>query len=175
MLLVTGDKDYMKILKIVFRVLSIICYVGIAVYGLLYIPMLFGYKPETVVSESMVPALNRGDLVYYQMIPREDIKLGDIVVFKNGDNLVMHRVSEITEEGHYVTKGDANSESDEGYLNYYQIEGRVAPKKIPVAGYVVKFINENAWIIVIVAMILAVQFLLNLNLKKTKNADKKKE
>jgi len=161
----------MKIIKIIFRVLSIICYVGMALYGLLYIPLLFGFKPMTVLSDSMTPALNRGDLIYYQATPREEIVVGDIVCFGKNNEIVCHRVTEISEEGHFITKGDSIESIDEGFLDYYQIEGRVAPNKVPILGYVVRFISDNAWIVAIVAVIIVVQVLLNWKKADTKEKD----
>ncbi|MDO4729613.1 MAG: signal peptidase I [Candidatus Saccharibacteria bacterium] len=167
--------NIMKTARIIFRILSITCYAGIALYGLLYIPLLFGFKSLTIENGSMVPELNYGDLIYYQAIPREDIKVGTIVCFNKSEEVICHRVAEISEEGDYYTKADASETVDEGHLDYYQIEGKVAPNKVPIAGYVVKFINNNAWIVVIVAMIIVVQILLNLKKSDAKEEDEKKK
>lgn len=63
-----------------------------------------------VVSESMSPNINRGDLVIVKHARPEDIKTGDVIVF---DTLseplpVIHRVYKINDDGTFQTLGDNN-------------------------------------------------------------------
>ncbi len=69
-----------------------------------------------VVSESMSPALDIGDIIIVQ--GRDDYGVHDIVVFKTeySQKPIVHRIVEINEEGRFVTKGDSNEFSDPGRI-----------------------------------------------------------
>ncbi|MBI4167550.1 MAG: signal peptidase I [Candidatus Aenigmarchaeota archaeon] len=63
-----------------------------------------------VISESMSPSINRGDLVIVKHAATTDIKTGDVIVF---DTLseplpVIHRVYKINDDGTFQTLGDNN-------------------------------------------------------------------
>ncbi|MBI1971836.1 MAG: signal peptidase I [Candidatus Aenigmarchaeota archaeon] len=63
-----------------------------------------------VVSESMSPSINRGDLVIVKHAEPQDIKVGDVIVF---DTLsqplpVIHRLYKINDDGTFQTLGDNN-------------------------------------------------------------------
>ena len=38
--------------------------------------------------------------------------MGDIILFSRGDDLIVHRIVAITDDGSYVTQGDANPSRD---------------------------------------------------------------
>lgn len=78
-----------------------------------------------VASNSMSPAFTDKSKVF-EMIPSspEDIQIGDVISFREGDIVVMHRVIEIV-DGKYRTKGDANKKADELLVSFDQIEGVV--------------------------------------------------
>jgi len=69
-----------------------------------------------VVSGSMVPTLNPGDIVIVQ--GRSEYCVDDIVVYKTYRNQkpIVHRIMGIGENGNYVTKGDHNIFSDPGMI-----------------------------------------------------------
>ncbi len=72
-------------------------------------PSLFGWSAAVVVSGSMSPAIEVDDMV---IIHRQSAySCGDAVMYKDGNNLVTHRVEEVTQTG-YITRGDANNTSD---------------------------------------------------------------
>lgn len=72
-------------------------------------PVLFGWSMAVVVSGSMSPAIEVNDMViiHYQ----DTYVCGDIIMYKDGNSLVTHRVEQVTETG-YITKGDANNTAD---------------------------------------------------------------
>ena len=91
----------------------------------------------TVISYSMYPALNRGDLILVKGTSREEIKVGTVVVFRYGGGLAVHRVVRVGAET-LTTKGDANTEEDNP-ITYDDIVGRVPTigdslVKIPLVG-----------------------------------------
>lgn len=78
-----------------------------------------------VASNSMAPAFTDKSKVF-ELPPSspEDIQIGDVISFREGDMVIMHRVIEIA-DGQYRTKGDANKEADKSLVSFDQIEGVV--------------------------------------------------
>lgn len=75
------------------------------------LPMPFGVGLASVMSGSMSPTLNVGDLVVVRQ--KDAYKPGDIVVYRSDGALVIHRLIEADDKtAGYVTKGDANSVPD---------------------------------------------------------------
>ncbi len=77
----------------------------------------------TVISQSMYPALNRGDLILVRAVSREDIQVGTVIVFRHKDGLAVHRVVRLDDET-LTTKGDGNPIRDDP-ITYDQVAGRV--------------------------------------------------
>ena len=79
------------------------------------VPYLFGQRSLTVLSGSMEPQLDVGDVVVVDQVPPLEVRVGDIVTFRDPDDasrLITHRVREIDVDGTevaFVTKGDANT------------------------------------------------------------------
>ena len=117
-----------------------------------------------VSSDSMSPILLTGDIVAYTPIKIEDVKIGDVVVFKSyihwpDEKIVVHRVSEIKKDskGNLIleTKGDKNKFTDqaglytpEPYIRGDHLIGKVLsigqlPLKIPFVGYIGILINNG--------------------------------
>lgn len=67
----------------------------------------------TVLSGSMVPTFEKGDLVLMQTLDLK-VKVGDIVMFPmyGIKEPITHRVVSITEKGNIITRGDANPSVD---------------------------------------------------------------
>lgn len=73
------------------------------------------HQPVALVSGSMAPALERGDLVLTAPAAPRAIEPGDVVVRDDAATPVVHRVVRIERSGseHLLwTKGDANPEAD---------------------------------------------------------------
>ena len=92
----------------------------------------FTYAILGVGSESMMPKIAKGDAVIYKQVKSEkDIKVGDILVFKSGSKMIIHRLVEIKEDSgtnYFITKGDANNSTDNINLTIENIKGRVVFK-----------------------------------------------
>ena len=80
---------------------------------------LFTYQPIAILSNSMKPTFERGDIVIYKK--SENIVPGDIIVFQYQNQIIVHRVISINE--YYVTKGDANNNVDYIKLQKKDIKG----------------------------------------------------
>ena len=153
---------------IVFSFIGIV--LGLFVYtqnakGLLNdkIPMPFGYGMSVVLSGSMESRLSVDDLVIIKAT--DNYKVNDIVLFQDGNSLVIHRIIEI--DGDTVTtKGDANNTADEP-INKSQIKG-VLVYDIAGLGAMVNILKQP----VSVFIILAAAFLLTeFSYRKEKDTD----
>ena len=126
-------------------------------------PMPFGYGMSVVLSGSMEDRLSVDDLVIIKAT--DDYKVNDIVLYQDGDSLVIHRIIEI--DGDTVTtKGDANNVADEP-INKSQIKG-VLVYDIAGLGAMVNILKQP----VSVFIILAAAFLLTeFSYRKEKDTD----
>ena len=95
------------------------------------VPYLFGERSLTVLSGSMEPQLHVGDVVVVDQVPPLEVRVGDIVTFRDPEDasrLITHRVREIDVNGSevaFVTKGDANTSVEHWMINTSGTIGRV--------------------------------------------------
>ena len=105
------------------------------------------YPMASITSGSMWPVLKKGDLVLIEGIDsRDELRMGDIVVYKNPKGFTIHRITELRENT-LVTKGDANNVSDSP-VAYEDVIGKTVdwngkPFRIPFLGSVGLLINKN--------------------------------
>jgi signal peptidase len=84
-----------------------------AVLAAVVLPLAFGARPFTVMSGSMEPAIDTGDVVVIKSIPPSQARLGDVVTFRDPrhpERLLTHRVRGLRfdhRQSLFVTKGDA--------------------------------------------------------------------
>jgi signal peptidase len=101
-----------------------------------------GYKPLTVLSGSMSPFLEPGDMIVTRQIKPENIQVGDVITYRMDEKtLATHRVVEVIHEGGrlaFRTRGDANNTEDPELVSQDRVIGSMA-FKIPRAGYIGKF------------------------------------
>jgi signal peptidase len=97
---------------------------------------LLGYSIFTVVSESMAPEYNIGDMIIAKKVNEDSIMVNDDVVYLGekgsfADKIVTHRVIKIDDSAEKVfhTKGIANNEEDPS-IGYDQILGVVICKSV---------------------------------------------
>ena len=109
------------------------------------VPSIFGYKPFIVLSGSMETEIYIGDLVIIKEIDASELKVNDIIAFREADNLVTtHRIINIVEMNgdlYFETKGDNNNTKDEGLVSADSIEGKYH-SKIPDIGNAILFIQQ---------------------------------
>lgn len=136
--------------KPIFTPRKIISYGAIAIFGLLLVfyvilPTMQGSTRFLIVlSGSMSPDINSGDIVITNSINPEEIEMNDVITFvypDNPDNYVTHRVVDITyEQGvlGFLTKGDANEDPDTYIVSSSEVVGKVG-FVIPYLGYLPYF------------------------------------
>ncbi len=118
-------------------------------------------RPYVIVSGSMEPTISLGDIAIVKKIRNvSQVGLGDIIAFKFGDEVVMHRIVAIEQESNipvFVTKGDANRDIDPWVVEPDKIIGKVVyviPKLgIPLI-YALMYLNNPFTILGIVAVVL---------------------
>jgi len=88
----------------------------IAIALALALPKLFGGQSYSVLSNSMAPAVQAGDMVAVLPVKPDQIRVGEIIAFNDPDGtgkLFQHRVQSLTTGSgnlvQVVTKGDANN------------------------------------------------------------------
>lgn len=136
----------MKI-KSIIEILAYIIIVAVLVVGTpkaLVYALGTEYPIASITSGSMWPELKKGDLVFIKYADKNDLAIGDIVVYKNlsagsrqASGFTIHRIIELNEET-LKTKGDANNVAD-APVEYDKIIGKTVnwkekPVRIPWLG-----------------------------------------
>lgn len=85
-------------------------------------PTVFGFSAAVVVTGSMSPAIEPGDLVVCRS--SADYAVGDVITFRSGASLVTHRIVGSAENG-YITQGDANNVADADPVPRSAVVGKV--------------------------------------------------
>ena len=103
-------------------------------------PRILGYQTSTMLTGSMAPLINPGDVVVTVPTPLTDIKVGDIITYHipvEDQRVETHRITEITttaDGGVAVqTKGDANNGIDPWLAT---LQGKTVDKQIATIPYV---------------------------------------
>lgn len=139
-----------KIFKeIIFWVFYIAILVGL-VYsipkGLAYV-LKTEYPMASITSGSMWPALKKGDFILIKGVQSQnEIKVGDIVVYKNPKGFTIHRIVDIKNDM-VTTRGDANN-VDDTPINFADIIGkplyfRNKPLRIPLLGMISVYLKKD--------------------------------
>lgn len=137
----TGRSTWQKVWSIVSIVLvSIVVLIAVLLMG----AKIIGLKTYSVISPSMKPAYNVGDLVYVKNVEPETIEIGDAITFVLDEKLTVatHRVIGIDlETSHFTTKGDANDTPDANPVHFKNLVGKVV-FKLPLLGYVADWVQN---------------------------------
>ncbi|MGA5692813.1 signal peptidase I [Cytobacillus pseudoceanisediminis] len=80
------------------------------------VPTIFGKSPLTILTNSMIPFIKAGDLVFIRKVSPSEVKVNDDITFKETETkFITHRVIEIKQDQGtvgFVTKGDNNNVKD---------------------------------------------------------------
>lgn len=96
----------------------------------------FGVRPTVVSGSSMEPNMYTGDVAIVEQVEPKELRIGDVIRFKDGSRDVLHRIIEIHSDEtdlFFVTKGDNNPTVDE-LVMATQVEGRLIAR-IPDVGW----------------------------------------
>ena len=128
---------------------SIIAIVVAFAAGIMFVSVSPQYSAAIVISESMKPAIQMGDVVVTKRVASmDDIEIGSIISFTQGDDLVTHRVTSI-EGSTMQTQGD-NSEPDPWMVDLSDVQGRFL-FRVPYMGYVSDFVRSPmGWVVLVI-------------------------
>ena len=156
-----------KILTIVGTVLCIILIpillINITLIAKSYInkdevPSIGGTLPLIVLTDSMYPEIESGDLIICRTAEADEIEVNDIISFfdpaGNGTSIVTHRVIEIVEEDGEIlfrTRGDYNNTEDKELVPAENLVG-IYKMRIAGAGHIAMFMQSTAGLIVCVVL-----------------------
>lgn len=119
------------------------------------VPSVGGYLPMIVLTDSMYPEIQSGDLIICRATDAESVEEGDIIAFfdpLSDSSIVSHRVVDIvTEDGglYFETKGDNNNVADQELVPAENLVG-VCIHVISGAGNVAMFMQTTQGLIVCV-------------------------
>lgn len=103
-----------------------------------------GAKGYSVITDSMSPSINKGDVVFVKKADFGSLNEGDVVTvrFADGSGYFTHRITKIDHEfGMFRTKGDANQSEDPQPSQAEQIVGKLW-YSVPLLGYASIAFNE---------------------------------
>lgn len=127
---------------------------------------ILGYRYYIVLTESMSPKYNVGDVVFVHIENSDNINVGDVITFNpssDSDAYLTHRVTEKltdylgTEITCFKTKGDANDSEDSFLIDETRVIGKVTAA-IPKIGYIIRFVRLKWYYIVVIAIMVIVFF-----------------
>ena len=120
------------------------------------VPSVGGYLPLIVLTDSMYPEIESGDLIICHTAEAEEIAVGDVIAFfdpaGNGTSIVTHRVLEVVQENGEIkfrTKGDYNNTEDKMLVPGESLVG-VYRTRIGGAGNIAMFMQSTTGLIVCV-------------------------
>ena len=118
---------------------------------------LYGIFPMIVLTDSMYPVIESGDLIICHTEEPENIQTGDVIAYfdpaGNGTTIVTHRVLEVTDQDGQLawrTKGDNNNTEDRLLVPADKLVAVYEGTRIPGAGNVALFMQTTPGLIVCV-------------------------
>lgn len=128
--------------------------IGLLMWTLL--PLVAGYSPNVVTSDSMAPTIRAGDVVLTRSIERRDVRPGQVVLLDDADRdePLLHRVRRI-EGGEVVTQGDANPTPDAAPSGPVEVMG-VGEVLVPGIGRAALLLHDHTQVAVVVSGLAAV-------------------
>lgn len=140
-----------KAAKVIGNVLYTALVIGVLTLALLFVGTkvdLLGYEVKVVKSGSMEPAIHVGSIVVVASGDNYSYRVGETITFGRDTRQsvpVTHRIVDTVGEGSgltYITKGDANEESDPVPVRPRDILGKVT-LTLPYLGYAIEFARTS--------------------------------
>lgn len=123
------------------------------------VPSVAGKLPLIVLTDSMYPVIQSGDLIICSTGEPEQVEVGDVIAFfdpaGNGTTIVSHRVLEVTElDGQIAwrTKGDNNNAEDRLLVTADKLVAVYEGTRLPGFGNVALFMQTTPGLIVCVVL-----------------------
>lgn len=147
-------KTFTRVLNAVFTI-AVLLVLAMAVVP--YIKLPNRIRIYAVASQSMVPALLKGDLIAVRQ--ESNYQTGDIITFSNPSggkrvDTITHRIIEVGEKSGaavYKTKGDANNAADGWNLTSDKILGKYV-MKVPLVGSIITFSRTPLGLVLLIIL-----------------------
>jgi signal peptidase I len=113
---------------------------GLAAFG--------GFDAMLISSGSMSPAIRTGDVVFIAATDGLDLEPGTVITFQDaalGDRIITHRIDSVTEDGSYITKGDANLAPDSDAVAPEDVIG-AGKALVPFVGLPAHWMKQGEWL-----------------------------
>lgn len=143
------------------------------------VPSIGGRLPLIVLTDSMYPEIESGDLIICHTAEAEDIEVRDVIAFfdpaGNGSSIVTHRVIEIVEENGQIsfrTQGDNNNTEDRLLVPADNLVG-VYQSRIAGAGHIAMFMQSTTGLIICV--VLPIVLLVAYDILRRRSYEKRKQ
>lgn len=139
------------------------------------IPDILGFKTFVIVSKSMEPTIMTGDAIVVKEVNPEDLKVGDIISFRDGNSINTHRIVEIVSDNgkkRFRTKGDNNKNVDKELVTTSKVEGTYQ-LRIKGFGKVIKILNSKVTLVILLAFLILI-LIYEVRISKRKLARKEK-
>ncbi|MDO5140655.1 MAG: signal peptidase I [Eubacteriales bacterium] len=153
------------ILWIVILLAALFAFTTLATKDVSNVSSIAGYTPLSVVTDSMKPTFNAGDLIIIKKTDPSKLEEGDIITFhtiiENEYSLNTHRIAEIIDNNSfrsYVTKGDNNQIEDQHIISDGDIVGKYVAK-LPKVGRVMDFLNSSIGFLVVIVLPMLIFFI----------------
>jgi signal peptidase len=121
--------------------------------GLAVVPGLIGFHPVVVLSGSMVPTLNVGDVAVTRAVIPAELKIGDVVTYRANSGFITHRIIDIEETPTrrlLQTQGDANATPDTNLIPASAVVAKLS-YRIPRIGFLMNFADTPMGMILLIA------------------------
>ena len=142
---------------ILIPILIINCILIVKSYTSDEVPSVAGTLPLIVLTDSMYPLIESGDLIICHTAEPEEIKADDVIAYfdpaGNGSSIVTHRVMEVTEKDGQIawkTKGDNNNTEDRLLVPADKLVAIYEGTRLPGFGNVALFMQTTPGLIVCV-------------------------
>lgn len=121
------------------------------------VPSFGGMMPMIILTDSMYPEIEAGDLIICKETTPLSVQVGDIICFfdpaGNGTSTVTHRVMEVSTDDNgglcWITKGDANNAEDQVKVPADKLVGMYS-LRIAGAGNIAMFMQTTQGLIICV-------------------------
>ncbi|MEZ5114750.1 MAG: signal peptidase I [Candidatus Nanopelagicales bacterium] len=120
-------------------------------------PALLGWSAQVVLTESMSPRVNPGDVVLAVDVDPATLRAGQVILFRDPENpgrSLVHRIADVGEDGSLTTRGDHNQSPDAAPVTPDLVEG-LARLRVPFAGLPVLWATQGRWFSLLLLVVAA--------------------
>jgi signal peptidase I len=117
-------------------VAAVVLVVLVGLVATALVPQGAGLDAHAVISGSMAPQVQAGDVVLTAPVDDSELRPGQVLLFtdpQQPDRLLLHRLVSFDSEGYLVTRGDANQSDDSAHVAPSDVRG-LARLRIPFIG-----------------------------------------